>query len=188
MHRYPDEPRPSVTVSIDDFNRRAQHIMTQCSYNNVEPPYSKPLRIWRFVRFVLAGRDSNECEDVTEQLCYDSNQGPFKEQARIILNPSLDHQSLATDNITITRNIASTIGITRDLPYNSTVSLSIYPVPNSDMTMVRENWNHLYYDMFVEGVRSHSHSARCHIDALLLTFRQGRKSLCIAYQTSASGV
>lgn len=121
---YPDEDLPERQMSLAQFNQRALRYLEQAEY----------IGHAAFVQFVLAGR-------------YEHHQ----ESRRAILDPELDAVPLVQEELTLTRDFDSLIGISTNLPF--TTSFNIFPVPPFRDTMIADN--HLLYS-FRRPVRWYS--------------------------------
>lgn len=109
MPPYPDEQLPALTYSIQEFNARARGTLTGGA------------RIPEFVNFALAGRARDE-----------------DGEKRVNIDVFKDCEQLHVRNdVTITRDYDSVIGITHNLPFCG--PFSIYPAPNFRDCLVRSN-------------------------------------------------
>jgi hypothetical protein len=105
--RYPDEPLPEVQLSLQSFTSRAQRIL-QCE------------GVHKFLHFVLAGR-------LDEQ----------GDTHRVFVNARQSVSAPQEFEYDITRDIDSAIGITRDLPF--TTSLAVFPMASFSDTLKKDN-------------------------------------------------
>ena len=113
MASYPDEPLPTVTLSLKEFNARAYEIFASglADPNNV-----------KFISFVLAGRTKL----------------PNGQPARVVVDPTKGLEAMEDlGGIQLSRDYDSIIGISRTLPY--TCKMAVFPLPNFKETMKRTN-------------------------------------------------
>jgi hypothetical protein len=110
MPPFPHEKLPVLEWSLSDFNHHAQHLIAD----------GKP--IIDFLNLALAGRWKR------------GNQ-----HYRVTINPFQDCYANAAlgNDISITRDFDSLIGITTNLPL--TCTLAMYPVPNFQDSLRRSN-------------------------------------------------
>ena len=107
MAAYPDEPLPTVTMLLQEFNEVAQGLLTRSAEAEDDP-----LR-HAFTNFVLAGRYV----------------GPGGQEQRVhidVMKNIEETRNLA--NLSISRDYDSLIGISDRLPFRC--SLGFYPLPN----------------------------------------------------------
>lgn len=113
MPPYPDETLPVAKLSLRSFNRRAYKILKKDLRNF---PHK------RFVEFVLGGR-LIKGDGVERRVYMDVLRG---------IEPTA-----ALENLNVTRDYDSLIGISENLPFN--VALALYPVPNFRESLKRTN-------------------------------------------------
>ena len=99
--QYPDEQLPTAVYSLQEFNQIAQELYSANELDRLD-----------FVNFVLGGRRKTE-----------------NRVERVHIDVFQNHISLAgRDDITITRDYDSLIGITSNLPF--CLPIAIYPAAN----------------------------------------------------------
>ncbi|KAH9915067.1 hypothetical protein B0H21DRAFT_703417 [Amylocystis lapponica] len=108
--QHPDEPLPSLQLSLAEFNQRAY----DATFSN------RPTSNLDSVRFILAGRTPPH----------------HSPAARVFLNVRQELPDLAMHGYTVTRDYDSVIGITRTLPF--TQAISVYPVPPFSATLTKD--------------------------------------------------
>lgn len=107
--RQPDEDLPHKQVSLQEFLQIADNLL-----------YEKQ-DVYKFVRFVLAGRYIGE--------------GPM---SRVFVNAKQGlHTGLPDGAVNVTRDYDSILGISNDLPYMS--ALAVFPLPPFKETLKKNN-------------------------------------------------
>ena len=117
MPSYPDEPLPELQLSLKGFNDIAYNLLDYSTSNRVDPMHH------RFVNFVLAGRYRPHLSDQEWRVSIDVHKG---------LTPTDE-----LENITITRDYDSVIGITTKLPFRTSIALC--PIPNFAFSLKKSN-------------------------------------------------
>ncbi|KAJ3529717.1 hypothetical protein NM688_g7814 [Phlebia brevispora] len=139
MPSYPDEELPYEQQSIVEFNANASELYAAAGLNGTAEDYEDVGRVLPFLRFVLAGRKTNEAEaeDVDAR-------------TRVNINAREDDEGGDDEEFTLTRDFDSVIGMTKMLPF--TEPLYIYPVPNFKFTMKYHDWNHMSWPIKINGL------------------------------------
>ena len=124
MPPFPHEKLPTETWSLSTFNAKAREMLQQSTVTD-------------FVNLTLAGRwkDNTHGDDSGDE--ENSEEGDDGER-RISIDPFTDcysHNGL--ENVVITRDFDSLIGITNNLPLMCT--LAVYPVPNFRDRLMKSN-------------------------------------------------
>jgi hypothetical protein len=119
MPPFPHEKLPEVQLSLHDFNQKARTILNERA-------------VEEFVSAVLAGRWRNA-------VVAHNGEESEEQEYRATIDPFLHcyQGNDLGDNITVTRDFDSLIGITRNLPL--TCPLAMYPVPNFRDSLTRTN-------------------------------------------------
>ena len=117
MPSYPDEPLPTLTLSIKEFNEIAYQLLDYSHSNRVDPMHHK------FVNFVLSGRYTVLPHGQEHRVHIDVTKD---------VTPTQDIQSLK-----LCRDYDSIIGLTENLPFR--VTMAMHPIPPFSMSLKKSN-------------------------------------------------